>query len=136
MADSDSSTADFRAAAAKFTKSSVRVHAIQIGAHRLAGDLNVAEGSLGEFRRAVLDGVEKQLTHSGIEYTAETLEDRLVSVLAGDEQYLALMTKAQDARTNIVKNDADLERARDERALAMRRMDYVVASLATERVAG
>ena len=127
MADSDSSTVDFAAAAAKFTKASKRVYTIHVDAHRLADNLESAEVALSTFREQVTSSVAGQMRAP---HEPDALAERVIEVLAADLQYIALMGAVQDVHTGIVKNDADLERARDERVLAMRRMDYVVASLA------
>ncbi len=127
MIKPEHTTVNFGAAASEFTDASERVCAVRLGAHQLSVDLEVAETALTNFQHAVTDSVAGQMRAP---YDPSALTERTVEVLMADPQYLALMAKVQEIRTDIAQNNAELERARDQRSLAGRHMDYAVASAA------
>ena len=124
MHEPDSTTAEFLAASADFADASERVYTLRLGAFALRAAVDTVQMSIQEFERRVAGSAVVQGEGPS---SPEFRMARTVEMLAVDPEYLSLMAKVEGLQSDVAQNDAELERWRDHRTLAQRRMDYVIA---------
>lgn len=132
----DPSTKLFETAVGQFAEASGHVYGLRVAAIDLQETIAQLEGDISRKERAVAGSEAVQERPEDGPHNAETRVARTVSILASDEAHVLTMARLEGARHALARNDAELEQARDARALARRSMDFAVASRRGEDDAG
>ncbi len=127
MGEPDSSMAEFNGAAEDFVAASEKVYALRMGAYQLNLRVETLDAEIREREDEVAGSEVVQAAPAQGPHNAETRAARILAILTSDGVYMDKRFQVNELRRDIAQNDSELERARDQRSAARRRMDFVIA---------